>query len=70
MPVVSPTARLSRFLIEIIKTYCNFHVKYSNINSVELVNKIPNIQFPPNAKLISFDVVSKLISDNPITRYD
>lgn len=60
-PVVSfvnaPTARISKFLVNIIKEKCRFSPKYSLQNSYELISKIKNFRIPINpdrAELLFF----------------
>lgn len=59
-PVVSfttaPCTKLSKELIGIIQIETNFHAKYAIKNSIDLIDKIKNIQLTRNCKLISFDV--------------
>ena len=61
-PVVSffsaPSYKLSKKLIDIIKSNTNFSAKFEIKNSYDLVKKIENITLPNNAKLISFDVTN------------
>lgn len=68
-PVVSffsaPSYKLSKLLIDIIKTNTNFSARYSIKNSYDLVDKIKNVTLPSNAKFVSFDV-SNLFPSIPV----
>ena len=67
-PVVSTcqsvTYDLEKFLLDKFKKHVNWRPKYTIRNSVELAEKLKNINLPNNAKLVSLDV------DNLFTNVD
>ena len=68
-PVVSfvnaPSSKLSKKLISIIKFNTKFKSKYSIKNSLDLIDKIKNLEIPNRSLLISFDVKSLFPSVPP-----
>lgn len=61
-PVVSYSGacvtKLAKSLNKIFKEKTNFQPDHSILNSLDLINKIKNIDIPNNAKLISLDIIS------------
>jgi hypothetical protein len=56
--VTAPAYKVCKKLNSIIPSLINFNPTYAIKNSLQLVEKIKNIKLPPNAKLISFDIVN------------
>lgn len=61
-PVVSyigaPAYGLSKHLNYLLKSRSNFHPKFSLKNSLDLIDKVKEVNLPHNAKLMSLDVES------------
>uniref|UniRef100_A0A8D8QQH8 Reverse transcriptase domain-containing protein n=1 Tax=Cacopsylla melanoneura TaxID=428564 RepID=A0A8D8QQH8_9HEMI len=61
-PVVSyrtaPAFRLAKKTNDTYRYFTKFKNPYSTYNSIEVVDKLKNIEVPPGAKLVSFDVVN------------
>lgn len=59
-PVVSynsaPAYKLTHKVNQILRDTVNFNPKYSIKNSLDLIEKIKDVQIPLNAKIVSFDV--------------
>lgn len=51
-----PSFLLAKTLAQWFKAYSGFTALYSVKNSIEIANKLHKSKFPPNSKIISFDV--------------